>query len=124
MEYRRENFDRCEDLWWQLLEQLRTAQSGHLDVAQLVKHYLGLSKIRKEGQRCVLLYLYWEPVNAADIAEYRVHREEVARLIDRSSSSSIELKAMNYAELWNAWQQVPALQQHAERLRARYAVAI
>lgn len=78
-EYRRERFDRCENLWWELLEQMRTAQPAHLDVAQLVKHYLGLSNVRKEGQRCVLLYLYWEPLNADDVAEYRVHREEASR---------------------------------------------
>lgn len=123
-EYKRERFDRCEDLWWELLEQMRTAQPAHLDVAQLVKHYLGLSNVRKKGQRCVLLYLYWEPVNAEEIPEYRVHRKEVAQLVERFFSSSIELKAMRYAELWNAWREIPSLRQHAEHLRARYEVAI
>ena len=123
-EYKRERFEQCEEPWWELLEQVRNGQPAHLDVAQLVKHYLGLSNVRKEGQLCILLYLYWEPLNADDIAEYRTHRDEVAQMIGQMSSSSIKLKAMSYAALWKEWLQIPALQHHAELLRERYDVTI
>ena len=40
--YSRDRLKFAEDSWWKVLEDSQTAGPRHLDVAQLVKHYLGL----------------------------------------------------------------------------------
>lgn len=51
----------------------------HLDVAQLVKHILGLEFIgrNKKFNQVVLLYLYWEPLNRPLLQPFETHRDEI-----------------------------------------------
>ena len=96
----------------------------HLKTAQLVKHYLGLKRWADENasRKATLLYLFWEPLDASDLAVCRQHREEIRRLEQAVTQSTIHLRAMSYPELWQEWQNVPALAQHVQNLKARYAV--
>jgi hypothetical protein len=95
-----------------------------LDVAQLIKHALGLSY--RASRPTVLLYLWWEPLNAAEHSVFAQHRAEVAHFASRVSGAFPSIEAMTYPELWRTWLASgdSRLRQHAERLKERYALVI
>ncbi len=74
-----------------------------------------------------LLYLYWEPANAAAHGTFSRHREEVARLAAMVEGAEIPFTAISYPELWAQWeaQDRPAwLAGHVAALRRRYLVTV
>ena len=74
-----------------------------------------------------LLYLFWEPTNAADFQEFRHHREEISGFRESVSDSTVRFTAMSYPELWADWKTLgePAwLGAHVTQLQARYLLAI
>jgi hypothetical protein len=97
----------------------------HLDATQLLKHYLGL---RNEfGDRVsTLVYLYWEPENAADIDACRRHEDEIARIRLLLTDGSVEFRPLRYSRLWQAWtgERSEYLRRHAGALIERYSLAI
>jgi len=114
----------AEDCWWGVLEDAPKAGKRNLDVAQLVKHYLGLSRLLhdRNATSATLLYLFWEPVNASDLAVCHQHRIEIQELARRVSDSRIKFRWISYPELWQEWIEIPALAEHAGNLMARYEV--
>lgn len=106
--------------WYEMIQQLRAEPGRYefLDAAQLVKHALGL--LTCYGAReLLLLYLYWEPRNAAEWPQCRHHRAEVEDLANRVARCSVRLLPMSYRELWEEWtsQGSPP---HQAYLRVRY----
>jgi hypothetical protein len=98
----------------------------HLDAAQLVKHYLGL-KVSFPRQPRTLVYLYWEPTNAAELPEFIRHRAEVADFAARVERCDTRFIALSYAALWQEWETNtawPDLRTHLVQLRDRYAFPI
>jgi len=89
----------------------------HLDAAQLVKHYLGLRQTPNE-KSVILVYLYWEPMNAKDISIYQKHTEEIKDLKERLSGADTPLLSISYPELWREME--ASNPDHVARLRARY----
>jgi hypothetical protein len=124
--YDPKNLPWAEDYWWQVLEDARKAGKRNLDVAQLVKHYFGLSRLlhRGEATSATLLYLFWEPINASDLAVCRQHRSEIEELANQVANSRVAFKWMSYPELWQEWNTVPALTEHTENLKRRYEVSL
>ncbi len=98
----------------------------HLDAAQLIKHYLGVSRTFK-GIPVTLLYLYWEPMNWDEYPEFRRHRDEIDEFADRIAGSDVAFTSKSHFNLWEEWsrQSEPGwLREHLAHLRARYAVVI
>jgi len=95
-----------------------------LDAAQLVKHYLGMrNTLGKASSDLVLLYVYWEPSNAADLEEYRVHQSEVAEFSDFVKGSDVSFVSKSYPQLWEDWKDGLAwtgIGQHVQNLVRRY----
>ena len=82
----------------------------HLDVAQLVKHYFGLSRLLLQEKKVtfgILLYLFWEPENALDLDICRRHRAELQELSGRVANSAVAFRWMSYLEVWREWEKVP-----------------
>jgi hypothetical protein len=122
--YSKENLPFCEPQWLQLIE-APLFSKGYLDVAQLVKHYLGLAKEQNRAKkRTILLYLFWEPENADDMKEYRAHRHELDSFTSHVSRSKVEFMAMSYRDLWREWASLPDLKAYVDTLIARYSVKI
>jgi hypothetical protein len=121
--YRRPALPQAEDCWWEVLQQSKNRRS-HLGVAQLAKHYLGMKRWMDEhpAASATLVYLFWEPSDASGLAVCRQHREEIRQLEQTVAESKVNFRAMSYPELWQEWQILPALTQHVENLKARYAV--
>lgn len=116
--------------WRGVYELLKSGPEHYtmLDAAQLMKHYLGLVKNANPGDRqVVLLYVYWTPLNHAELAEYRRHEQEVGDFADRVKGSRVKFAAMNYNDLWDFWCQRcnwSGITVHVRRLRERYAIDI
>jgi hypothetical protein len=118
----------CEPSWWKAFEAAkRDAASLYLDRAQLLKHYFGLNKFRKDARQAVdltLLYIFWEPLNWQQLRECRQHREELEAFADAVSNSQIPFRWKTYNDLWEEWVAIPSLATHALRLKDRYQVVL
>lgn len=126
-EYEKQIVDRRRDgLWFaEMMRIKRSAAHGYrfLDAAQLIKHAFGVSRLA-DGRRTTLLYLFWEPRDAAALPLFAQHRSEIADFAARVAGDDLVFAAMTYADLWKAWlaRDSPKLRAHANRLRARYWV--
>lgn len=116
---------KCDPCWWEVYKQANKGTEGHLDRAQLIKHYFGLNRFQTDHPECpqlTLLYIFWEPLNWPDVEECRQHREEVKKLAQAVSGSQIKFHWLTYNDLWGDWIAVPDLAAHARSLKARYQV--
>jgi hypothetical protein len=104
----------------------KPASYAWLDAAQLIKHAFGLARTFHD-RRAILLYLFWEPINASSFSIFSEHRQELSDFSGRVAVGFPEFRAMSYRELWKDWessQQPNWLRAHLQRLRARYEIAI
>ena len=125
--YERKRFPHAEDCWWNVLEDSKTTEKQRLDVAQLVKHYLGLIRhlcTTSEMKTVTLLYLFWEPINSSEVDACIEHRQELANFAEKVTSSQISLTYQSYGSLWSEWSQTENLKQHVENLRRRYELEL
>ena len=98
----------------------------HLDAAQLVKHYLGL-KVQYKNRPRTLLYIFWEPENAAHCDEFINHRAELKDFSERVNQCATRFMAISYPALWREWESAstwPGITAHVARLRARYSYSV
>jgi hypothetical protein len=128
-------YDRLEGsthpTWWAAYRELveQPNQYTHLDAAQLIKHYFGLNAYRRKADlaEATLLYLYWEPEDAADWPELRAHRDEVERFARTVGDPQVRFESMTYPDLWSAWSRLstpPWLGEHVAALEERYRVRL
>ena len=110
--------------WRALYQAAKKWGLQHFDVAQIVKHYLGLRRSFIDGRQIVLLYVYWEPVDASRYTEYVTHKEEVDKVSQLVAGSQVRFVAKSYLELWREWLDVPALRPHALNLYRWYSFRI
>jgi len=122
--YSRDRLPQIEDRWWKALEHYRSCPQQHLDVAQLIKHYLGIRKQYGHKDTKVLLYMFWEPENASELPEFSRHREEIKEFASRIDESSVRFEAVSYPELWNEWSTRKDLSAHVANLRKRYSMRL
>ena len=115
--------DRAKSRWFQHVR--RTSESNqHLDVGQLVKHYLGLAR-EFPGTPITLLYVYWEPQNWREVPECIEHRAELQRFAFSLAGDDVRFASLSYPELWDLWEvNLPTAAQHIVALRERYMVSI
>ena len=103
-----------------------TPSLRHLNMAQLVKHWLGICQVYRD-RTVTLLYIYWEPENWHQVPECRRHRYEIQDFADRVAGDAVSFDAMSYRDIWVHWEQLPVppwITSHVARLRQQYAVAI
>jgi hypothetical protein len=115
--------------WSRWFDPVRTRDPRvrHLDVAQLVKHYLGLSR-EFPDRSLTLLYLYWEPRNWQSVPECVAHRADIDAFAAIVSDDPFRFASESYPTLWSTWEQQPEcpdwLMTHVARLRQRYDVSL
>jgi len=120
---------REKSAFFKLIPRLRenADEFKRLDVAQLVKHYLGLTKCWSD-KPITLLYLYWEPKNASEFDEFVEHRREVEKFSELvGAESKLTFRAACHRELWDEWRNsgAPAwLRGHVMALGQRYDLII
>jgi hypothetical protein len=114
--------------WLRQLMQLRAAPAArqHIDLGALVKHALALGRTFPD-RPTTLLYLYWEPLDAARFPEFGAHRRELAELGEAVREARVGFAARSLNSLWRDWDAQPSppwLRRHVARLRARYGVTL
>ncbi|MBW2645383.1 MAG: hypothetical protein JRE23_04215 [Deltaproteobacteria bacterium] len=123
--YNREKLPQAEDAWLHLIERIKKQPKQHLDMAQLVKHYLGLRNLSQESRiEIILLYLFWEPENWIDFDVFHQHRKEIAAFSSYIEKSSIRFIAQSYPELWTEWKNHHGDTDHICSLLSRYQLTI
>jgi len=116
------------DPWLRQLAQLRAApdERQHIDLGALVKHALALGRTFPDRPTS-LLYLYWEPLDAARFAEFGAHRRELAELTEAVRDARVGFASRSINSMWRDWDaqaSPPWLRRHVARLRARYGVTL
>ncbi len=116
------------DPWLRQLAQLRAApdERQHIDLGALVKHALALGRTFPDRPTS-LLYLYWEPLDAARFAEFGAHRRELAELSEAVRDARVGFASRSINSMWRDWdaQASPSwVRRHVARLRARYGVTL
>ncbi len=111
---------------WHKVFKLIRKEPGHfggLDAAQLVKHYLGIRRSATEHRK-VLLYLFWEPLNADSFSAFAEHRGWIAEFNEIVQGSEVEFHHQSYPELWGSWSSgaSPVVSEHLRQLKERYLV--
>ncbi|MDE2733606.1 MAG: hypothetical protein OXI72_04380 [Gemmatimonadota bacterium] len=127
--YEQINEDRRKTAWFTEMLRLMKEPESYvwLDAAQLIKHAFGLTNPKTFcGKSATLLYLYWEPLNAARYSEFFEHRREIEKFAKQVCGSSPSFRAMSYHELWSSWGQTAPdwLMEHLNDLKSRYGVCI
>jgi hypothetical protein len=123
--YTKNNLPMAEDKWLDLIDRFRDSFSKNLDVAQLIKHYLGLrNAIGYATHKITLLYLFWEPENTEQFDVFRKHRDELNEFSEDIADTSIRFVYKSYPELWSEWEDQKIISEHLDNLRDRYALEI
>jgi hypothetical protein len=117
--------DRAGSAWFAALEHVPDFE--WLDAYQLVKHYLGLRRTFPERD-LVLVYVFWEPVNAEEHAPFVAHRREVERFSAVvAKDPACEFSSIAYADHWSELERAIGdewIGDQCRYLRARYEVAL
>jgi Restriction Endonuclease associating with ARP/GIY-YIG catalytic domain len=124
--------DRAGSRWFAALDQVESFLL--LDAYQLVKHYLGLVLTfeREPPTNLTLVYLYWEPKDplksavASLVQRHRREIEDFRRLVAGDPTCAFEV--LSYEDHWRKLRGLsrkpPWLDDHLDRLEARYLVTI
>lgn len=114
--------------WQRQLDRLREdpRRYRHVDLGALIKFAVALGRTFPE-RLTVLLYLFWEPLDADRFEEFVRHRQELTELQDAVSDGRVTFSAQSFQSMWRDWAERSTpdwLVDHVDRLRARYCVSI
>jgi hypothetical protein len=114
--------------WRRQLDRLRHEPQHyrHVDPGALIKFALALGRTFPD-RPTILLYLYWEPLNADRFEEFCLHRQETAELADAVGEARVTFGPQSFGAIWQEWAARGApswLADHVAQLRARYSVSI
>ena len=72
----------------------------------------------------MLLYLFWEPLNADSFSVFAEHRRWIAEFSEVVQGSEVEFQSQSYPELWRLWSSGPSPvgSEHLRQLKERYLV--
>lgn len=118
--------ERAASRWFAALADVSSFR--FLDAYQLIKHYLGLAR-SFPGRPLLLVYLYWEPLNAAVLPRIAEHRAEIERFGELvADDGGCRFEALSYDDHWRELDNLKAkpawLDRQLAGLRLRYALEI
>lgn len=108
-----------------ILHYINCTDKMYLDVAQLIKHLIGLIN-NKKNRKAILVYIYWEPINWKEISIFEQHRKELddfAKRIEKFEDV-ITFKSLSYSDFWKEYENCELLKEHIKLMRGRYNFAI
>lgn len=121
--YNEINLAYLDKFWFELIEKYNSTKS-FLDVAQLVKHSIGMIN-QANGKKVILVYIYWTPRNKDEYQEYEIHQEELDVFSNRmNKQTDIEFLSMTYDELWTIYDKITEFVVYSKKLRERYEIEI
>lgn len=124
--YKKEKLNYLDDLWFELIDKYQV-KSSYLDVAQLIKHSIGLinhKRLFPEIKKIILVYIYWTPDNFKDFEEYNQHEKELNEFKKEiGKSKDLEFESLTYNQFWDMYNNT-IFQEHFEKMRNRYKMKI
>ena len=96
----------------------------YLDVAQLIKHSIGLiNEARLIPVQPILVYIYWQPTNWYDLKLYRKHEKEIQDFKIRIEAA-IPFVPLSYLEFWKLFETDAIFKSHIELVKERYSMSL
>jgi hypothetical protein len=97
-----------------------------LDVAQLIKHSIGLINYGINNKKAHLVYIYWKPQNSNDVKEcYREHDGELSKFADGlKDEKRLHFSSMTYSEFWANYAGKDVFSTHFNKVKNRYDIII
>lgn len=123
--YNKINLDYLDDFWFSLI-QYYIDKALYLDVAQLIKHSIGLINHKKlTRQNVVLVYIYWMPENFDKYSEYIQHSKELSEFSDKMAGrDDIIFTSISYNQFWDRFDNANCFNGHFDNMRKRYKTEI
>jgi len=92
----------------------------HLDVAQLIKHTIGLIK-NKNNKHIRLVYIFWTPSNYYEFDMYEKHLQEIEDFNNiMRRNIEIDFEWTTYEKFWKFYAKDDLFKDHILKLRNRY----
>ncbi|MCR4424083.1 MAG: hypothetical protein WHU95_07410 [candidate division WOR-3 bacterium] len=99
-------------------------QKLYLDVAQLIRHSIGLIKKYQGEKEIHLVYLYWLPQNYQNFEKYENHNKELAEFSEKIKKTGINFISMSYLDLWDDLSKDESNKPHIEKVKDRYLIEV
>jgi hypothetical protein len=124
--YKKEKLNYLDSFWFYLIDKYQNT-SSYLDVAQLIKHSIGLINHKKSFpkiEKIILVYIYWTPDNFADFAEYNQHEKELIEFKNEiGKSKDLDFVSLTYNQFWDTYDNT-VFKEHFEKMKNRYKIKI
>lgn len=106
-----------------IIEYIEYKTKIYLDVAQLLKHTIGLINRAGSEKSPVLFYLYWHPLNWQSIDSFKEHQREI-EIFERKISKYINFIYMSYDSFWGLYDNDPNFRDHFSKVKSRYSIEV
>jgi len=107
-----------------VLQYISESEKMYLDVAQLIKHSIGLiNESKKVNKKAILVYIFWEPENWQEVENCKKHKKELDAFSKRISKF-IEFQHFSYSEFWKEYENCELVKKHIALVKQRYEFAI
>lgn len=124
--YNEHKLNYLNEFWFELIQDYQNKEN-HLDVAQLIKHCIGLLKYKSKvpNKKITLVYIYWTPINKNEFEVFKLHSIDLADFEEKlNKQDEIHFKSITYSEFWDLYKNVEIYNEHFERLNSRYCITI
>ncbi len=95
----------------------------HLDIAQLLKHSIGLLKKADKTKKPILIYIYWQPENSENFEIFQKHKEEIEKF-KAKITKFIEFVPISYSEFWKMYENDKIFGTHIYKVIERYNLSL
>jgi hypothetical protein len=123
--YNKEKLDYLNDFWFKLIRDY-TDYSSFLDVAQLIKHSIGLINYKRENpkKKIILVYLYWTPDNYKSFPNFIEHQNDLMEF-EKVMKKNKDLKFISttYNEFWKHYDN-SIFREHFDKMKTRYKIEV
>jgi len=123
--YNKVNLDYLDDFWFSLIEKYQDNEF-YLDIAQLVKHSIGLINYKRiTNKNVILVYIYWIPDNYDKYSEYIIHSNELNEFSKSlNNQNDLRFESLTYNQFWVKYENSSLFKRHFENMRKRYKTEI
>lgn len=128
--YCEENLKYLNAFWFKLIEKYKDKEKKlQLDVAQLIKHSIGLINYNSSEpkKKIILVYIYWIPKNIdqLQLEEYTEHSKELLGFSrELKNQKDIEFISLSYSQFWDKYKNDEQFNNHFNKVKERYDIEI
>lgn len=116
--YNISNLDYLDDYWFSLIQKYQ-GNDLYLDVAQLIKHSIGLINYKRITKKnIILVYIYWIPDNYDKYSEYSIHSKELVDFSNRlNNRNDLKFVSLTYDQFWDSYDNSIVFKGHFDNMR-------